>query len=362
MSKFITNDILTAWTKTLKNRFHKSGYTIETEYTYISKQLPFRAINMGKKNDEYFLDPDNKRLTNYDLLRNPELLVIKDFNSERDLSLQDKQAKKARSIADLYITDYCIDIILELEVFKDKPFSNLIYIPEVCNHLRDRPLYFIHCFAPKRNDKEAVLTQRIGNWLMQHDKVRNFEYAAYMLPDLPKPIEYLLPHKSAPKPISYNNDREKTQFHQYVEEYCDTTLVPSIRKFYAYSNQQRPTQVFASIGNAQHKIIPTLQEDTLDKNIIEITVNLTMISEVNPIIPAKLFDFFPPKEEVFRLETTKGYSINAYLAVNNHIHNETGQRMKIQDWWRDNKLEVGDTLIFEKVANRHYKINLLGKG
>ena len=100
----------------------------------------------------------------------------------------------------------------------------------------------------------------------------------------------------------------------------------------------------------------------MENKIVEIPVNLTMINEVNPIIPTKQFEFFPPKEVVFCLDTSKGYSIDVYLAVNSHIHNESGQRLKIQDWWRSNRIKVGDTLVFEKIATRHYRISLRREG
>ncbi len=362
MSQFVTNDILSIWTKILKENFGQSGCLIEREYTYINKPFPFLALHMGKKNDEYFLDLNNNRISNDNLLKNMELLIIKDFESEKDLSLPDRQAMKACSIADLFITNYYVEIILELEIFKDKPFSNLIYIPEICKHIRKKPLYFIHCFAPKRNDKEAVLTQKIGYWLIQHGHVRDFQYESYILPDLPEFIQYLLPYKGATKPQSYQNDRDKIQLYQYAEEFCNTTLIPSISKIVTQSKQLRSRQSHASIAHIERTPFSILPEEKMENKIVEITVNRTMINEINPIIPTELFEFFPPKEEVFRLDTSKGYSINAYLAVNRHIHNESGQEMKIQDWWRSNKPEVGDTLVFEKIANRHYKINLRKRG
>jgi hypothetical protein len=87
---------------------------------------------MGKKNDEYFLDKAGQKIPNRELIDNLTLLTIKEFKSQVDLSFEHKQANKATLIADLYLTDDNIEIIIELEVFKDKPFSNLIFIPQVC--------------------------------------------------------------------------------------------------------------------------------------------------------------------------------------------------------------------------------------
>jgi hypothetical protein len=108
------------------------GFQITREFTYIDKHLPFKAISMGKKNDEYFLDKAGQKIPNRELIDNLTLLTIKEFKSQVDLSFEHKQANKATLIADLYLTDDNIEIIIELEVFKDKPFSNLIFIPQVC--------------------------------------------------------------------------------------------------------------------------------------------------------------------------------------------------------------------------------------
>lgn len=229
MASFITIDILRIFQKKLTEELHRDARIIR-EYTYVDKPLPFMALHMGKKNDEYFLDSSQNKIKVKALLDDLDQLLIKKFNSIDDLCLEHKQAKKAKSIADIYIQGKTTDIIFELEVFKDKPFSNLIYIPEVCKagcHI-SRPLYFIHCFAPERNDKEAELTRKIGFWLQKHHKIEKFTYLPFMMPALPQSIAYLLPKKNKLKPKQYLLPSHEQNFHKYIDDYFENTMHPKI--------------------------------------------------------------------------------------------------------------------------------------
>lgn len=230
MSKKITDDILVIWQRQLAENFYRDGCLVEREHTYINKRLPFRAVHMGKKNDEYFLDTGNKKIHVDSLMKDLDLLIIKDFQNRHDLSLKDKQATKATSRADLYVQHEKVEIVIELEVFKDKPFSNLIYIPEVCSAGRQKFLHFIHCFAPERQDKEAVLARKIGYWLKNQPRIAKYEYSSYVMPCLPKSIKYLLPHKKAAKPRAYRSYEDEVAFRQYIKGFGQRQLIPAIRK------------------------------------------------------------------------------------------------------------------------------------
>lgn len=229
MSNFQTDDILNCWHKMFSQLFGDSCSRIEREYVCIKKRLPFKALNMGKKNDEYFLDASNTRIPIGELLDDLNLLVIKQFRDHRDLSLDDKQAPIARSIADIFVESEVAHFIVELEVFKDKPFSNLIYIPEFCGRENIKPLYFIHCFAPERLDKEAELTRKIGYWLESQPSIERYEYLPYIMPSLPESIRYLLPNKKTTKPKSYRCDADKAALYQYATTFCDDVIIPRIK-------------------------------------------------------------------------------------------------------------------------------------
>lgn len=231
MSKFVTNDILAIWHSELVKRFSYKCRLIAREYSYINKCLPFRALHMGKKRDEYFLDATNKKILTKDLLNDLNLLILKDFQDGGDLSLENEQAKKARSIADIYIEHETAQVVIELEIFKDKPFSNLIYIPEVCKTGRKVPFCFIHCFAPERLDKEAELTRRVGSWLQQQPTIEKYEYIFYIMPSLPDSIKYLLPNKRAVKPKSYRCPEDRIAFQQYVNEFYEQRIIPKVSDF-----------------------------------------------------------------------------------------------------------------------------------
>jgi hypothetical protein len=228
MSHFQTDDILNCWHEKLSKRFGDSCSRIEREYTYIKKQLPFKALSMGKKNDEYFLDASNKRISTRNLLEDLNLLVVKEFRDIQDLSLDDKQAQVAKSIADIYVDFEFVEIIIELEVFKDKPFSNLIYVPEVCSRDKMKPLYFIHCFAPERHDDEAEVTRRIGYWLESQPSVERYEYSSYVLPTPSDSIKYLLPNKRATKPKLYRCNEDRVTLNLYAATFCEDVIIPKI--------------------------------------------------------------------------------------------------------------------------------------
>jgi len=233
MSHFQTNDILNCWHRRISELFRDSCPRIEREFVYIEKQLPFKALNMGKKNDEYFLDVNNRRISIGALLEDLHLLVIKEFRDHRDLSIDDKQAKTAKSIADIYIGFDAAQFIIELEVFKDKPFSNLIYVPEVCSDDAAKPLCLIHCFAPERLDKEAELTRKIGYWLEKQPSIKRYEYSSYLMPSLPESIKYLLPNKKMTKPRSYRCDEDRVTLHQYATTFCDDVIFPRVKSVLA---------------------------------------------------------------------------------------------------------------------------------
>jgi hypothetical protein len=233
MSSFQTNDILNCWHQRLIELFGGNCHRIERESVYINKPMPFKALNMGKKDDEYFLDVNNRRISVGELLENLNLLVIKEFQDYRDLSIDDKQASIANSRADIYIEFESAQFIIELEVFKDKPFSNLIYMPEFCSQDVAKPLYFIHCFAPERLDKEAELTRKIGNWLENQPFVKHYKYLSYIMPSLQEPIKYLLPKKKMIKPKSYLFDDDRVKFHQYAITFCDDVIYPKVKSILA---------------------------------------------------------------------------------------------------------------------------------
>ena len=231
MSKFVTDEILAIWHAELLKNFSHQCHLIKREYPYINQRLPFKTLHMGKKHDEYFLDAANRKIPTNDLLNDLNLLIIKDFQNSEDLSLENKQAKKARSVADIYVEHQNIQIVIELEVFKDKPFSNLIYIPEVCKTGRAIPFCFIHCFAPERFDSEAELTRKIGSWLQQQPAIEKYEYMSFVMPPLPDSIKYLLPNKRAVKPESYKCPEDRIAFLQYVSEFCAQMIIPKVSGF-----------------------------------------------------------------------------------------------------------------------------------
>lgn len=231
MRGFPTKDILEFWHSKLIERFSSTCRLIEREYPYINQNLPFRALHMGKKDDEYFLDGNNERIRIRDLLNNLDRLIIRDYQDVRDLSLKDKQAEIATSRADLFIEHERAQIVIELEVFKDKPFSNLIYIPQVCRIGRIIPFYFIHCFAPERRDDESELTRHIGCWLQGQPGIDKYTYVYSIMPDPPESIKYLLPPKEYhPKAKGYRCTKDRSDFHQYLNEFCEDSLIPTINK------------------------------------------------------------------------------------------------------------------------------------
>jgi hypothetical protein len=71
---------------------------------------------------------------------------------------------------------------------------------------RKKPLYFIHIFAPKRDDLEAELTRKIGYLLMKRSDIYNFKNESIFLPRLEASLEYLFPSKKAKKPSCYLNE------------------------------------------------------------------------------------------------------------------------------------------------------------
>lgn len=229
MSHFQTDDILNCWHQRISELFGDSCHRVERESVYIKKPLPFKALSMGKKNDEYFLDANNRRISVGALLDDLHLLVIKEFRDHRDLSIDDKQAQTAKSVADIYVEFDAARFIIELEVFKDKPFSNLIYIPEVCSDDKAKPLYFIHCFAPERFDKEAELTRKIGYWLEMQSSIKRYEYSSYIMPPLSESIKYLLPNKKMIKPKSYRCDEDTVTLLQYATTFCDDVIYPKVK-------------------------------------------------------------------------------------------------------------------------------------
>ncbi|TFW00638.1 hypothetical protein E4K72_15235 [Oxalobacteraceae bacterium OM1] len=236
MSHDLTSTILQQWYRQLSDLGVRRSCRVQREYRYIDQPLPFRALHMGKKNDEYFLDANNQKITVGRLLNDLELLVIKDFNSLNDLSLGDKQAKKATSIADIHIEHANAEIVIELEVFKDKPFSNLIFVPQACAAPRKTPLIFIHCFAPERHDKEAELTRRIGKWLEGQPLARDYTYLPIAMPALPESIRYLLPPKQAKKPLGYQHEHHEMEFARYIHDFGKNALVATIDRLLCTSS------------------------------------------------------------------------------------------------------------------------------
>lgn len=233
MSSFITNEILTVWSELMTNRFSFEGIEVIREYGYIDQALPFKALNMGKYKDEYFLDSFGYKLDNKYLIKNLHELFIKDFKTIQDLSIKDKQAKKATSRADLYLTNYKIEIVIELEVFKDKPFSNLIFIPEACGNKARIPLYFIHIFAPERTDTEAELTRQIGIWLEKNSEIHNFKYVPMFLPFPLGKIKYLLPKKQSQKPKSFNSPEDKQILVDFSVKYFQETILKILESIFS---------------------------------------------------------------------------------------------------------------------------------
>lgn len=61
----MTNEVLSVWYEELNKNFSLCCSSIEREHNYINKPLPFRALHMGKKNDEYFLDQVNNKISVY---------------------------------------------------------------------------------------------------------------------------------------------------------------------------------------------------------------------------------------------------------------------------------------------------------
>ena len=232
MAQFQASDILSSWKELLDKELKSKNCKIIREHRYIHDPLPFRAIHMGKFNDEYFLDEENNKIHRDELQNDMDLLILKDFHTESDLSRDNKQALKATSYADLYVSNQEAEVIIELEVFKDKPFSNLIYIPEACKSERNIPLYFLHCFTPKRVDPEAELTRSIGLWLMAHPQIHNFIYKPLMMPELSPNISYLLPDKKfRPKPKEYEKEGDKEDLFKYSTDFMKNFLLPELKKY-----------------------------------------------------------------------------------------------------------------------------------
>lgn len=230
---FVTDTMLQTWGEQLAVALAQDRCAVSRENKYIDSSFPFRAIHMGKKNDEHFLDIENQRIPNPKLSQDLNLLVIKQYHGSQDLSFEDKQAKRATSWADLYIKHSKVEIVIELEVFKDKPFSNLIFIPSVCGSERTLPLHVIQVFAPERNDLEAQLSRRIGHWLMKQSGVCLFDYIALDMAPSPKGIRYLLPKKRAPKPPKYQLDGDEAELQQYTRDFGEQLLIPAIRRILA---------------------------------------------------------------------------------------------------------------------------------
>jgi hypothetical protein len=231
MSRFQTDEILDCWHSRLSERLQGRLRRLDREYRYLDKPLPFSALNMGKKDDEYFLDAQDHRIRVDELLLNLDLLHLKEFRTPGDLSSVHKQARKATSIVDIFAESGAAEIIIELEVFKDKPFSNLIFVPEIWGGDESRKrLFFLHCFAPERRDKEAELTRKIGTWLQRHPANKRYEYQACIMPPLPLDIKYLLPSKKAKKPESYQSVDHRSTFREYALAFCDREILPTIQK------------------------------------------------------------------------------------------------------------------------------------
>jgi len=201
------------------------------------KSLPFIALNMAKcrngkpgSTDEFFLNQNNEPLDSKQLLKN-ELkgLCIKQFRKESYLAKEYNQAKFACSIADLYLLLKKLEVVIELEVFKDKPFSNLIYIPEACR-LHDRALLFLHVFAPLRVDVEAELTRAIGQFLATHSSIDKLYYVPLIMPPLPPKISYLLPCKKAKnKAQGFQQADHEKLFRRYLAKFARDCLVYKIQ-------------------------------------------------------------------------------------------------------------------------------------
>lgn len=256
MAKFPTPYIQEIWFEFLQKSFPGTGSRlhIECEYPWIrdtfpptnshkkSKDLPFSALNMAKchKNkptstDEFFLDEFNIPLNSEELLTSGlKNIHIKKFNKESDVAKEYKQASTACSIADLYLLMDEVEVVIELEDFKDKPFSNLIYIPQACSvgSDRDRPLLFLHIFAPLRNDTAAELSKAVGKYLGNSPSISRLTYLSIDMPALPESIAYLLPSKtSKDKPKNFQLPDDEVHFRNYLENFASKEIVGNIKKY-----------------------------------------------------------------------------------------------------------------------------------
>jgi len=236
-NNFITEEILRTFKETLALVLAQDNCTVAREHKYIDKSFPFRGLHMtkvfGNNADEFFLDSNHQRIMNDRLNEDLSLLLLRDYHSRDDLSIEHGQEDNATSIADLYIHHPRCEIVIELETFRTKPFSNLIFIPATCGSERTTPLYVIQCFAPERRDLAARLTRRIGQWLNGRSDVHSFEYIPLDMPSPPDNIRYLLPKVSKCRPNKYNQADDKVTFRRYAEEFCKLSLIPSIRKILA---------------------------------------------------------------------------------------------------------------------------------
>ena len=262
MSKFPTTFIQAIWFAALEKDFLKDESTsiLELEFHWIRntfppdlshkssrKSLPFRSLNMAKclkgkpgSTDEFFLDQDNNPLSSKQLLEsNLNGIHIKTFHDESDIAKDYKQAKYACSIADFYMLTESLEVVIELEDFKDKPFSNLIYLPEACQK-RDRPLLFLHVFAPLRRDLEAELTRKVGRFLAEEPSVDQLQYVAIDMPELPEAISYLLPEKKARnKERRFREDEHQVMFQEYLLAFFNDQISPVIRSYQKQSHAQK---------------------------------------------------------------------------------------------------------------------------
>ena len=256
VAKFPTPYIQRTWFDLLQKTFPGTDSIphIACEYPWIrdtfpptnsikpSKDLPFIALNMAKchkdkpaSTDEFFIDEFNNPLDSRELLKSElKSLHIKNFNNESDVAKEYKQANTACSIADLYLLMDKVEVVIELEDFKDKPFSNLIYIPQACSvgSDRDRPLLFLHIFAPLRNDTAAELSKAVGKYLGNCPSISRLKYLSIDMPALPESIAYLLPSKtSKDKPKGFGAPADAAVFRRYLEEFALNEIVENIKKF-----------------------------------------------------------------------------------------------------------------------------------
>ena len=235
-NSFITEKILQTWEEKLALALALDNCTVSREHKYIDRSFPFRAIHMtkifGKNADEFFLDSNNQRILNAILAEDLSLLVLKDYHSRDDLSIEYGQTEDAISVADIYIHHPRCEIVIELETFRTKPFSNLVFIPAACDSKRSIPLYVIQCFAPERHDTAAKLTRKIGQWLNERSDICRFEYIPLDMPTPHDSIRYLLPKVSVSRPKVFQAG-DDIALQRYAEGFGKLSLIPLIQTILA---------------------------------------------------------------------------------------------------------------------------------